>query len=82
MVFLWLSIPILKYSFSYFLLFQSHAQLVNLDFGDKVKDYGDAPNGIYIIVSGMLRVECREPSKLHEVSAHCTRSPNFHVMEN
>ncbi|XP_043218270.1 sodium/hydrogen exchanger 10-like isoform X2 [Amphibalanus amphitrite] len=59
---------------------ESHAQLVNLDFGDKVKDYGDAPNGIYIIVSGMLRVECREPAKLHEEILKTGVLPNSEIL--
>ena len=59
---------------------ESHAQLVNLDFGDEVMDHGDAPNGIYIVVSGMLRVECREPAQLHEEIQRTGVLPNSEIL--
>ena len=59
---------------------ESHAQLVNLDFGDKVMSHGDAPNGIYVIVSGMLRVECCEPAQLHEEIQVTGVLPNSEIL--
>lgn len=38
------------------MLFQSNAEIVTFSNGDIVASAGDEPNGIYVIISGMVRI--------------------------
>ncbi|XP_037070931.1 sodium/hydrogen exchanger 10-like isoform X2 [Pollicipes pollicipes] len=59
---------------------ESRAQLVNLDFGNEIMNQGDTSDGIYVVVSGMLKVECRELGQLQEEIQKTGLVPNSEIM--
>jgi len=69
------SVLFIKTSFSSYFI-QERATLLTLNYGDMIYEMDDPPNGIFIIVSGMVKTLFRPTSVLIEVQLviHCTFS--------